>query len=251
MRIQEENIRIQREKEELLFKQRQAEREQQELLLRQQREKEQMMVREQQRLHQEKEEKLRQQMQKQQEQTLEDAKKKEYENWLKSQMEQAEQYTASVKYRGPTVNPQTQNILVEGSQQQQMFSTTTVQHKKTFQNTGYQTEVSSTVQERKPPSLTQRPSSAQGGVFGSMNGGQNNQIAADPGLQKHSVKSLARHFATVQPKAEIPLNILPDIKTFNGQEGPKLNYLGTNNVDGKTTPAFTKKAAPQHDFESS
>merc|ERR1711892_326805 len=189
-------------------------------------------------------------MQKQQEQNLEETKRREYEAWLKSQQEQAEEYRACVKYQGPSTNTESQKLLVQGNQQQQFMSTTTLQQNVSSQQITSKSEsrVSTEQNEPKPQTVIQQPASTQPT---SLLGGGNKVVMRESGYQKHSVKSMANRFATFQPKTEIPLNILPDLRNFNGQEGPKLNYLSNNSTQGRVTPAATKRVGDQKDFESS
>merc|ERR1712106_213889 len=69
--------------------------------------------------------------------------------------------------------------------------------------------------------------------------------------QKHSVKDLAKHFAAVKPKSEIPINVLPEIKMYNGQGGPNVNYLGTQNNESKVTSSGTRKEVDQKELDAS
>merc|ERR1712106_210412 len=127
---------------------------------------------------------------------------------------------------------------------------TTLQQNVSSQQITSQSEsrVSTEQNEPKPQTVIQQPASTQPT---SLLGGGNKVVMRESGYQKHSVKSMANRFATFQPKTEIPLNILPDLRNFNGQEGPKLNYLSNNSTQGRVTPAATKRVGDQKDFESS
>merc|ERR1719310_1103997 len=48
------------------------------------------------------------------------------------------------------------------------------------------------------------------GVFGGIGGDNNSLVDAEFDYKKHSVKDLAKHFALVKPKADIPHTILPE-----------------------------------------
>merc|ERR1719347_1151631 len=92
---------------------------------------------------------------------------------------------------------------------------------------------------------------AKSGVLGGISGDSNNLVTDEVDYQKHSVKDLAKHFAAVKPKAEIPINVLPEIKMYNGQEAPNLNYLGANASDGQVKSTFTRKEVDQKELEAS
>jgi len=92
------------------------------------------------------------------------------------------------------------------------------------------------------------------GVFGGIGGDNNSLVDAEFDYKKHSVKDLAKHFALVKPKADIPHTILPEQRIYNGDQGPALNYLGSAKGEmGSTssTHSFTKKEVSQEDFEAS
>merc|ERR1719192_2585767 len=92
------------------------------------------------------------------------------------------------------------------------------------------------------------------GVFGGIGGDNNSLVDAEFDYKKHSVKDLAKHFALVKPKADIPHTILPEQRIYNGDQGPALNYLGSAKGEmGSTssTHSFTKKEGSQEDFEAS
>lgn len=67
------------------------------------------------------------------------------------------------------------------------------------------------------------------GIFGGITG-DNNSLLQDGQFdsKKHSVKDLVGHFSKVKPRAEIPVQYLPEQRMFNGEQGPSLNYLTTN-----------------------
>jgi len=69
--------------------------------------------------------------------------------------------------------------------------------------------------------------------------------------KKHSVKDLAQHFAMVKPKAQLPNQILPEQKMFNGEQGPALNYLGGKQDFASQQQIFTKKEVSNEDIEAS
>merc|ERR1719283_630013 len=100
----------------------------------------------------------------------------------------------------------------------------------------------------------EQKSNNSSGVFGGIGGDQNSLVDAEFDYKKHSVKDLAKHFALVKPKADIPHTILPEQRIYNGDQGPALNYLGSAKGEmGSTssTHSFTKKEVSQEDFEAS
>merc|ERR1711935_166217 len=92
---------------------------------------------------------------------------------------------------------------------------------------------------------------AKTGVLGGISGDSNNLVMDEADYQKHSVKDLAEHFAAVKPKSEIPINVLPEIKMYNGQGGPNVNYLGTQNNESKVTSSGTRKEVDQEELDAS
>merc|ERR1711922_134203 len=63
------------------------------------------------------------------------------------------------------------------------------------------------------------------GIFGGITGDQNSLLEDDQfDCKKHSVRDLVGHFSKVKPKAQIPVQYLPEQKIYNGDQGPSLNY---------------------------
>merc|ERR1719318_933198 len=90
------------------------------------------------------------------------------------------------------------------------------------------------------------------GVFGGIGADNNALVDADFDYKKHTVKDLAKHFALVKPKADIPHAILPEQRMYNGDQGPALNYLGSaKSESSSSTQSFMKKEISQEDFEAS
>lgn len=90
------------------------------------------------------------------------------------------------------------------------------------------------------------------GVFGGIGADNNALVDADYDYKKHTVKDLAKHFALVKPKADIPNAILPEQRMYNGEQGPALNYLGSaKSESSSSTQSFMKKEISQEDFEAS
>merc|ERR1712045_422299 len=69
--------------------------------------------------------------------------------------------------------------------------------------------------------------------------------------KKHTVKDLAAHFALVKPKQNIPSNILPEQRNYNGGQAPQLNYLGANEAGATvTSQQTTRRELSQQDIEA-
>merc|ERR1719450_886763 len=88
------------------------------------------------------------------------------------------------------------------------------------------------------------------GVFGGIGADNNSLVDSEVDYKKHTVKDLAKHFALVKPKADIPHAILPEQRIYNGDQGPALNYLGAS-AQGSTssTQSFMKKEISQEDLK--
>merc|ERR1711971_751210 len=89
------------------------------------------------------------------------------------------------------------------------------------------------------------------GLFGGIGGDDNSLVDNEFDYKKHSVKDLAHHFALVKPKAQLPNQILPEQKMFNGEQGPALNYLGGKQDFASQQQIFTKKEVSNEDIEAS
>ena len=89
------------------------------------------------------------------------------------------------------------------------------------------------------------------GLFGGIGGDDNSLVDNEFDYKKHSVKDLAQHFALVKPKAQLPNQILPEQKMFNGEQGPALNYLGGKQDFASQQQIFTKKEVSNEDIEAS
>merc|ERR1719166_361262 len=147
-------------------------------------------------------------------------------------------------------------------QQQQSF-----QSSSSFQQ---QTQQSSSVQKHEVFEATERDGAMRGyqpkgvdetgrrsqmardsGLFGGIGGDDNSPVDNEFDYKKHSVKDLAQHFALVKPKAQLPNQILPEQKMFNGEQGPALNYLGGKQDFASQQQIFTKKEVSNEDIEAS
>ena len=92
------------------------------------------------------------------------------------------------------------------------------------------------------------------GVFGGIGADNNSLVDTEIDYKKHTVKDLAKHFALVKPKADIPNAILPEQRMYNGDQGPALNYLGSAKSEmgsSSSTQSFMKKEISEQDFEAS
>merc|ERR550532_417335 len=88
------------------------------------------------------------------------------------------------------------------------------------------------------------------GVFTDINGDSNALVDEEFDRKKHTVKDLAKHFALVRPKQNIPHNILPEQRMYNGDQGPALNYLGASE-NGGLVQGQTRREMSQQDIEAS
>ena len=84
------------------------------------------------------------------------------------------------------------------------------------------------------------------GIFGGITG-DNNSLLQDGQFdsKKHSVKDLVGHFSKVKPRAEIPVQYLPEQRMFNGEQGPSLNYPPTNAEPSSATPLSDTMTPPR------
>jgi len=89
------------------------------------------------------------------------------------------------------------------------------------------------------------------GIFTGINGDANQLVDEEFDYKKHSVKDLAAHFALVKPKANIPQNILPEQRMFNGDHAPQLNYLGSNEAGAQVAATSNRREVSQQDIEAS
>lgn len=95
------------------------------------------------------------------------------------------------------------------------------------------------------------------GIFGGITGDQNSLLEDDQfDCKKHSVRDLVGHFSKVKPKAQIPVQYLPEQKIYNGDQGPSLNYLnasaeGSSSQSMKVTVSNSKQdiSASQREYE--
>ena len=88
------------------------------------------------------------------------------------------------------------------------------------------------------------------GIFTGINGDSNALVDEEFDRKKHTVKDLAKHFALVKPKQNIPHNILPEQRIYNGDHGPALNYLGASEADGQVH-SLVRREMSQQDVEAS
>merc|ERR1712045_360139 len=87
------------------------------------------------------------------------------------------------------------------------------------------------------------------GIFTGINGDSNSLVDEEFDRKKHTVKDLAKHFALVKPKQNIPHNILPEQRMYNGDHAPALNYLGAS--EGGLVQGLARKEMSQQDVEAS
>merc|ERR1711970_504983 len=96
------------------------------------------------------------------------------------------------------------------------------------------------------------------GIFGGITGDHNSLVEDDAQFdyKKHTVRDLVGHFSKVKPKAQIPVQYLPEQKIYNGDQGPSLNYLnasaeGSSSQSMKVTVSNSEQdiSASQREYE--
>merc|ERR1719323_1622494 len=253
-RQQEEQMRIQQE-EQLRYQQEQLRIQQEEQIQRQQEmqrmEQEQMQMRllEQQRQQQQQlmqQQQQQQQMMSQQQSFSQSTQEQSFQQESQQSSSSYEQRISSITKAGgfsygaiPTKDqprPASQQ-----SQSQQSFS------KQSVNQTSY--ECHNTTDQLDNARRGGRDSA----IFGGINGDANSLVEEDYDYKKHSVKDLAKHFALVKPKSNIPHNILPEQRMFNGEQAPQLNYLGAGDNGGQVLqPSQTnRRELSQQEIEAS
>merc|ERR1719394_2087547 len=102
------------------------------------------------------------------------------------------------------------------------------------------------------PRREEEANNRDSGIFTGINGDANSLVDDEFDYKKHTVKDLAKHFALVKPKQNIPHNILPEQRMFNGDHAPQLNYLGANEA-GAVLQSNTsnRREVSQQDIEAS
>merc|ERR1711963_857820 len=102
------------------------------------------------------------------------------------------------------------------------------------------------------PRREEEANNRDSGIFTGINGDANSLVDDEFDYKKHTVKDLAKHFALVKPKQNIPHNILPEQRMFNGDHAPQLNYLGANE-SGAVLQSNTsnRREVSQQDIEAS
>ena len=82
------------------------------------------------------------------------------------------------------------------------------------------------------------------GIFGGITGDHNSLVEEvdEVDYKRHSVKSLVGHFAKVKPKAEIPVQYLPEQRMYNGEQGPTLNYLSTKSESSSSAQSTLQRS---------
>ena len=89
------------------------------------------------------------------------------------------------------------------------------------------------------------------GIFGGITGDHNALAEDEVDYKRHSVKSLASHFAKVKPKAEIPVQYLPEQRIYNGDQGPSLNYLNSKSESSSSTQSIMRSTMTKQDVDAS
>merc|ERR1719187_470150 len=269
---QEEQMRIQQQQEEQMRIQRQQE---EQMRIQQQQEEQrriQMQQEEQMRMQQQQEmERQQQEMERQQQMMMQQQSMTQTSNSSLSGTTQGfavESRPEPVIHESQLAQPPMSNSSLFESSQSQSFaqqSSSVQQSSSSFS----QSQNSKEVYERqqfsggvmKGYTLKQDQSSNQretgekmlnSGLFGGIAADNNSLVDSEVDYKKHTVKDLAKHFALVKPKADIPHAILPEQRIYNGDQGPALNYLGASaQGSSSSTQSFMKKEISQEDFEAS
>merc|ERR1712012_621026 len=239
-----------------------------------QRRQQQLEMQRQQELQQQQEMKRQQEMQRQQDMQRQQEMHRQQEMQRQQQELQRQQEMQQTQMRMQQQQQNSQfsmnssSTTTEAVSEQQSF-----QQQQSFQSSSsfqQQTQQSSSVQKHEVFEATERDGAMRGyqpkgvdetgrrsqmardsGLFGGIGGDDNSLVDNEFDYKKHSVKDLAQHFALVKPKAQLPNQILPEQKMFNGEQGPALNYLGGKQDFASQQQIFTKKEVSNEDIEAS
>ena len=91
------------------------------------------------------------------------------------------------------------------------------------------------------------------GIFGGITGDHNSLVDDDVQFdyKKHSVRDLVGHFSKVKPKADIPVQYLPEQRIYNGEQAPSLNYLSAKSESNSSTQSMMRSTMSKQDMETS
>merc|ERR1719210_1544950 len=267
---------MRRQEEEMMMRQR----EEQMQLQRMQQEEEQRVMQQQQRIQQEEQQRqmlLQQQQQMMQQQSVQQTQQQmvEQQQIVQQQSQQTTIQQKIAKAGGfsygaiPTKGPQTpqpamppmssSSMSFESSQQSQQFSSVQQsssssfsQHQQSSNQVFESQEFNGGPVMKGLPRREEEANNRDSGIFTGINGDANSLVDDEFDYKKHTVKDLAKHFALVKPKQNIPHNILPEQRMFNGDHAPQLNYLGANE-SGAVLQSNTsnRREVSQQDIEAS
>jgi len=266
---------MRRQEEEMMMRQR----EEQMQLQRMQQEEEQRVMQQQQRIQQEEQQRqmlLQQQQQMMQQQSVQQTQQQmvEQQQTVQQQSQQTTIQQKIAKAGGfsygaiPTKGPQTpqpamppmssSSMSFESSQSQQFSSvqqsssSSYSQHQQSSNQVFESQEFNGGPVMKGLPRREEEANNRDSGIFTGINGDANSLVDDEFDYKKHTVKDLAKHFALVKPKQNIPHNILPEQRMFNGDHAPQLNYLGANE-SGAVLQSNTsnRREVSQQDIEAS
>jgi len=266
---------MRRQEEEMMMRQR----EEQMQLQRMQQEEEQRVMQQQQRIQQEEQQRqmlLQQQQQMMQQQSVQQTQQQmvEQQQIVQQQSQQTTIQQKIAKAGGfsygaiPTKGPQTpqpamppmssSSMSFESSQSQQFSSvqqsssSSYSQHQQSSNQVFESQEFNGGPVMKGLPRREEEANNRDSGIFTGINGDANSLVDDEFDYKKHTVKDLAKHFALVKPKQNIPHNILPEQRMFNGDHAPQLNYLGANE-SGAVLQSNTsnRREVSQQDIEAS
>jgi len=275
MRLQQEEQMRRQQEEQMMMRQR----EEQMTMQRMQQEEEQRVMQQQQRMQQEEQQRqisIQQQQQMMQQQSVQQTQQQMLQQEQQTVQQQSQQTTIQQKIAKaggfsygaiPTKGPQSQpamppmsssSMSFESSQSQQ-FSSVQQSSSSSFSqqhqssNQVYESqEFNGGVMKGYKIKGEEEANQRDSGIFTGINGDANSLVDDEFDYKKHTVKDLAKHFALVKPKQNIPHNILPEQRMFNGDHAPQLNYLGANEA-GAVLQSNTsnRREVSQQDIEAS
>merc|ERR1712168_255076 len=253
-------------------------REEQMTMQRMQQEEEQRVMQQQQRMQQEEQQRqisIQQQQQMMQQQSVQQTQQQMLQQEQQTVQQQSQQTTIQQKIAKaggfsygaiPTKGPQSQpamppmsssSMSFESSQSQQ-FSSVQQSSSSSFSqqhqssNQVYESqEFNGGVMKGYKIKGEEEANQRDSGIFTGINGDANSLVDDEFDYKKHTVKDLAKHFALVKPKQNIPHNILPEQRMFNGDHAPQLNYLGAGTENGQLVQGQQRREVSQQDIEAS
>merc|ERR1719188_2608721 len=276
MRIQQEEQMRRQQEEQMMMRQR----EEQMTMQRMQQEEEQRVMQQQQRMQQEEQQRqisIQQQQQMMQQQSVQQTQQQMLQQEQQIVQQQSQQTTIQQKIAKaggfsygaiPTKGPQTpqpamppmssSSMSFESSQSQQFSSvqqsssSSFSQHQQSSNQVFESQEFNGGPVMKGLPRREEEANNRDSGIFTGINGDANSLVDDEFDYKKHTVKDLAKHFALVKPKQNIPHNILPEQRMFNGDHAPQLNYLGANE-SGAVLQSNTsnRREVSQQDIEAS